>query len=91
MMFDPANRSKSTSHRKLHAYCELAYTVTDFSAAALFVVGSFLFFNEETARAGTWLFVIGSVQFGVRPAIKLVREIAYMRMGDYEDVAAKLD
>ncbi|MBJ6373539.1 YrhK family protein [Sedimentitalea arenosa] len=91
MFFHPENRGRSARHLKLYAYFELAYTLTDFCAAALFVVGSLLFFSEETTYAATWLFVVGSVLFGVRPSLKLVREVAYLRMGDYQDLARKLD
>lgn len=85
-IFDPANHLRSRRHRQIYAYAELAYTFVDFSAAALFVVGSVLFFSADTTYQGTWLFLVGSVLFGLRPTIKLVREIAYMRVGDYDDV-----
>lgn len=81
-IFDPANHTRSHTHRKIYAYAELAYTLVDFSAAALFVVGSILFFSEDTVYLGTWLFLIGSILFGMRPTIKLVREIAYRRLDD---------
>ncbi len=90
MLFNPENHTKSERHIKIYAYCELAYTVVDFSAAALFVVGSILFFSEATVIAGTWLFLIGSVFFGLRPSIKLFRELAYLRIGDFGDVAKTL-
>lgn len=86
-LFDPANYQRSARHRKIYAYTELAYTAVDFSAALLFVIGSVLFFNEDTTVTGTWLFLIGSILFGMRPTIKLVREIAYLRIGDLEDAA----
>lgn len=89
-LFDPENHSRSAQHKKVYAFCELAYTIVDFSAAALFIVGSILFFNPSTANSGTWLFLIGSVFFGVRPSIKLVRELAYMRIDDYADIASNL-
>lgn len=85
--FDPANHQRSSRHSKIYAYAELAYTAVDFSAAALFVVGSILFFSPSTTDTGTWLFLVGSILFGMRPTIKLVREIAYLRIGDLEDVA----
>lgn len=85
--FDPENHTRSTKHRKIYAYCELAYSIVDVSAAVLFVVGSILFFNDATAYVGTWLFLVGSVFFGLRPTIKLVRECAYLRLGDFEDIA----
>ncbi|WP_352950748.1 YrhK family protein [Roseibium sp. SCP14] len=53
--------------------------MVDFSAAALFVVGSILFFKESTTYAGTWLFLVGSIMFGLRPTIKLLREFAFIR------------
>lgn len=53
----------------------------------LFVIGSIMFFSETWTHFGTWLFLIGSIMFGLRPAIKLARELKYLRMGDYEDVA----
>ncbi len=90
MLFNPDNHTRSERHKKIYAYCELAYTVVDFSAAALFVIGSILFFNDATVFVGTWLFLIGSIFFGLRPTIKLFREVAYIRADDYADVAANL-
>ncbi len=86
-LFNPDNHTKSEDHKRLYAMCEMAYTVVDFSAAALFVIGSFLFLNESTTYFGTWLFVVGSAAFGLRPTIKLYREIGYLRLGDYDDIA----
>lgn len=85
-LFHPDNRTRSEEHKRIYAIHELAYTINDVGAAALFVVGSILFFNEATTYAGTWLFLIGSVMFGLRPMIKLVREVRYLRMGDYGDM-----
>ncbi|MEO9651143.1 MAG: YrhK family protein [Roseobacter sp.] len=84
--FDPDNHNKSADHKRLFALCEIAYTVVDFSAAALFVIGSLLFFSESTTYVATWLFVIGSVLFGMRPTIKLYREIGYLRLGNYDEI-----
>lgn len=53
----------------------------------LFVIGSILVFSEETAHAATWLFLIGSVFFGLRSTVTLLREIAYLRAGRCEAVA----
>ncbi|WP_435138583.1 YrhK family protein [Pseudopelagicola sp. nBUS_19] len=90
MLFNPENHTRSKQHKKIFAYCELTYTIVDFSAASLFVVGSILFFNDATVDAGTWMFLIGSIFFGLRPSIKLVRELAYLRIKDYNDVAKNL-
>lgn len=84
--FNPDNHSLTDEHKRIYALCEVAYTTVDFLAAALFVMGSFLFFNESTATAGTWMFVVGSVFFGLRPTIKLYREIRYLQMGDFDDI-----
>jgi hypothetical protein len=41
--------------------------------ALWFLVGSILFFWEDTATAATWCFLLGSIEFLVRPAIRLSR------------------
>lgn len=85
-LFNPDNHTKTEAHKRLYALCEVAYTAVDFSAAVLFVVGSILFFSESTTYLATWLFVAGSVLFGLRPSIKLYREIGYLRLRDYDDI-----
>lgn len=45
-----------------------------------FLIGSFLFFSDSTAYAGTWLFVIGSVEMLVRPVIRLARRLHLQRL-----------
>ena len=87
-LFNPDNYNGSERHKQIYAWSELAYTFVDFSAAALFVVGSALFFSASTTYAGTWLFVVGSVLFGLRPSIKLFREIAYLRSGERGELGA---
>ena len=47
----------------------------DFLAGILFLVGSILFFRESPMVAATWLFVLGSVLFVLRPSIRLVRRV----------------
>lgn len=84
-LFNPDNYTGSERHKRIYAWSELAYTLVDFSAAALFVVGSALFFSASTTYAATWLFVVGSVLFGLRPSIKLVREIAYLSSVEIDD------
>jgi hypothetical protein len=41
--------------------------------AVWFVAGSALFFHDSTATAATWLFLLGSIQFLVRPVLRLAR------------------
>lgn len=84
--FNPENHTLSERHKQIAAFYALAYTAVDFTAAALFIVGSILFFNESTAYAATWLFLVGSIFFGLRPTTTLLREVAYVRAGKYQDV-----
>lgn len=51
------------------------HLTADFLAGLAFVVGSVFFFYDSLQYAGTWLFVIGSVLFAAKPAIRLVHEI----------------
>ncbi|MEG3613944.1 YrhK family protein [Isoptericola haloaureus] len=55
--------------------------VNDILIGVWFVVGSALFFSESTATAGTWLFLLGSVQMLLRPAIRLRRRLHLQRLG----------
>ena len=88
-MFDPRNAMCSRAGQRIYAYYAIAYTVVDVAAAVLFVIGSILFFRESTTTTGTWLFLIGSILFGVRPCISLVREWHLLRIRDYGDLAAE--
>ncbi|MCX7444785.1 YrhK family protein [Corynebacterium sp. P7003] len=88
-MFNPDNALRSEATQRLYACYAVAYTVVDVLAAVLFIVGSILFFRESTTTTGTWLFLIGSILFGVRPCISLVREWHLLRIRDYDDLAAE--
>jgi YrhK-like protein len=59
---------------------EVASIVNDLLIAVWFTIGSILFFDEATVRAGTWLFLTGSVQLAVRPAIRLARRVHVQRV-----------
>jgi len=86
-LFDPSNGTKSERHRKIYALYELAFTFVDFSAAILFFVGSILFFYKPLENAAIWCFVIGSACFAAKPTIRVAREIHYIAIGDYSDLA----
>ena len=85
--FDPANRTRTLRTARLYAVYELIYTTVDFAAALQFVIGSILFFNDDTVVLGTWLFLVGSACFALRPTVHLAREIHYWRIGDLEKLA----
>jgi hypothetical protein len=53
----------------------------DVLIALWFLVGSILFFWESTMTVATWCFVLGSVEFLARPAIRLARRIHIRRIG----------
>ncbi|QUJ75857.1 YrhK family protein [Sulfitobacter albidus] len=90
-LFHRSRRHDSDAHRKLYARFELAYTVVDFTAALLFVVGSVMFFSEAWQTTGTWLFLIGSLCFAAKPTLRLLREVRLYRMGDAQDLAERFE
>jgi len=53
----------------------------DVLIALWFLVGSVLFFWEATTVAATWCFLLGSIEFLVRPAIRLARLVHIRRIG----------
>ncbi len=88
-LFAPETFMKSERTRRIYAYYELTHTLIDLSAALLFLVGSILFFYQNLIYAGTWCFTLGSVAFTMKPALRFVREIHLLKIGDFEDVAAR--
>jgi len=79
-LFDGALRHASADHAELVRKYELYRTLVEFMAAVFFVVGSILFFYESLLFAGTWLFLIGSILFAVRPTIRLLLELHLARL-----------
>lgn len=75
MMFRTRRFDASSAHRQVYSLYEIAYTLVDFSAAVLFIIGSILFFYKSMQDAGTWMFLIGSIFFALRPTVRLFREI----------------
>lgn len=59
---------------------EVVSILNDLLIGVWFVIGSILFFNEDTSRAGTWLFLIGSIQLLIRPGIRLARSVHLQRI-----------
>ncbi len=87
----PSSRKLDPAQARGWALFEIAYTAIDFTAAALFIVGSVLFFNEATTRAGTWLFLIGSVFFALKPTLRLLREVWLAGRGDTGALARRAE
>lgn len=53
----------------------------DVLIALWFLVGSILFFWESTTVAATWCFLLGSIEFLVRPGLRLARLVHIQRIG----------
>ncbi|WP_112179484.1 MULTISPECIES: YrhK family protein [Paraliobacillus] len=60
---------------KISRRYEFYYNVNDILIALWFIIGSILFFKETTSFAGTWFFLIGSVQLLIRPVIRIIRSV----------------
>ena len=69
--------------RKVLARYELSITIIEFLGAVTFIIGSFLFLNEETTILGTWFFIIGSFFFACRPTLKMIRQYHMFRNEKY--------
>lgn len=72
----------SPRERTIRERYELVSIVNDILIAVWFLIGSVLFFSPETTFAGTWLFVLGSVELLVRPIIRLARWLHLQRLFD---------
>lgn len=86
-IFQPIKETIRDQNSEVYALYELAYTAVDFLAAGLFVVGSILLFNEATTYAATWMFLIGSICFGLKPTIRLMRRVQMFRNGREKELA----
>ncbi len=89
--FEPHGTTMPTRKRRMFAAFEIAYTLADFSAAGAFVAGSILFFYQDLQTAGTWMFLIGSVLFALKPTLRLVKELTLVSRGDVERVAKRAE
>lgn len=89
-LFALTNRERNRDTRRIYALYELAYTTVDFLAALAFLTGSVLFLWSETAEQATWLFILGSVFFFVKPSLHMAREIHLWRMGHIETLAKRV-
>ncbi|GAA1487539.1 YrhK family protein [Brachybacterium sacelli] len=60
---------------------ESASIANDVLIGFWFIIGSICFFSEQLMTVGTWLFLIGSIQMTIRPAIRLARRVHLRRRG----------
>lgn len=59
---------------------EVYSILNDLLIAVWFAVGSVFFFFEPLYDYGIWLFLVGSVQLGIRPALRLSRRVQLQRI-----------
>ncbi len=59
---------------------EVLSIINDVLIAAWFIVGSILFFSPSTTTLGTWMFLLGSIELVIRPAIRLTRQVHLVRL-----------
>ncbi len=89
-LFDPSSIRKSPAHAQLYATIEIIYTLVDFTAATLFIIGSILFFSPSAMSPALWCFLMGSVCFALKPTLRLVRQLRYLRL-DKIDALAEIE
>ena len=87
-VFDPETRNLSDAHKRVYAYFELLYTLVDVLAAGMFIIGSILFLFPAWVTFATYLFILGSCFFALRPVLRLLRELKFLKMGEI-DILAK--
>lgn len=54
---------------------EIVSIANDILIALWFIAGSILFFTSDTITAGTWCFLLGSVELLIRPLLRLSRHL----------------
>ncbi|MCT2535754.1 YrhK family protein [Aquibacillus koreensis] len=64
---------------------QIIYNINDFLIALWFLIGSILFFYESLKNIGIWLFVIASVQYSIRPLIRIIHSIHLKRYIQQKD------
>ena len=67
-------------HLVIQRRYEAAGALNDLLIAIWFLVGSFFFLTHSLEASGTWLFIAGSAQLLIKPAIKLASLIHVGRM-----------
>ncbi|QXO16499.1 MULTISPECIES: YrhK family protein [Vibrio] len=75
MDFDIGNQ-----HIVIQARYEALGAFNDLLIAVWFLLGSFFFLNNALIESGTWLFIVGSAQLIIKPAIKLTSLIHLNRI-----------
>ena len=80
---------RTRRHGEVYGNYQTVYDTVDALAAIAFIVGSVLFFKASTEVAATWLFLIGSVFFAVRPLVHVARDFHLAKLPHGETGKAK--
>lgn len=70
---------------------EVVSIINDILIGVWFVIGSIFFFYDSLAYAGTWLFVIGSIEMLIRPVIRLLRHLHLQRINPVGPVPSEAE
>ena len=74
-MSDQDSRSLELDLGQEHIVIQRRYeavgALNDFLIAVWFLIGSFFFLSNSLVERGTWLFIVGSAQLLIKPALKL--------------------
>jgi hypothetical protein len=84
-LLDPVLHELSPRHLEIYWRYQVVRTGVDFGAALCFVVGSVFFFFDRTTTLATWLFLVGSVLFAVKPTIDMIRSVHLRRLPESAD------
>ncbi len=68
---------------------ETAVLANDFLIGLWFTLGSLAFLSPTYESAGAWIFVMASVQYLVRPSIRLASNIHLQRLRRRQDPSAE--
>ena len=77
---DPLTLKLGSEKLVIRRRYEVMSIVNDFVIALWFLVGSILFLFPEYEKLAVWLFIFGSLQFLVRPSIRLASHIHIKRV-----------
>tara|TARA_R110002033_G_scaffold64427_2_gene115403 strand:- start:1056 stop:1337 length:282 start_codon:yes stop_codon:yes gene_type:complete len=91
MLFKPNQHTYSEDDLRRYAAFEIVYTLIDFAAAGLFLIGSIMFLSSAWENFGTWLFIVGSVLFATKPTLRLIRELRLAAAGDEKDLGKRFE
>ena len=67
-------------HITIQRRYEALGAINDFLIAMWFLIGSFFFLTSSLVESGTWLFVVGSAQLLIKPALKLISLVHVSRV-----------